>query len=118
MAESKRNYYVYMHYFPDKKSYIGLTRQKPEDRWSNGSGYKKQPVYSAIKKFGWENIEHIILQENLTFNEAQELEKYYINKYDSINNGYNIGKGGGLGGDSWVEIDYKGNTYSAEERCV
>lgn len=53
MVESKRNYYVYMHYFPDKKSYIGLTRQKPEDRWSNGSGYKKQPVYSAIKKFGW-----------------------------------------------------------------
>lgn len=115
MAESKRNYYVYMHYFPDKKAYIGLTRQKPEDRWSNGSGYKKQPVYSAIEKFGWENIEHIILQKNLTFNEAQELEKYYINKYDSINNGYNVGKGGGLGGDSWVEIDYNENTYSAEE---
>ena len=115
MTERKRNYYVYMHYFPNKKAYIGITRQKLEDRWNKGNGYKKQPVYSAIEKYGWENIEHIVLQENLTFNEAQEFEKYYINKYDSIKNGYNVSPGGGLGGDSWIEIEYNGNIYSPEE---
>ena len=31
MAEHK--YAVYMHIFPNKKKYIGITGQKPKERW-------------------------------------------------------------------------------------
>lgn len=45
-------YFVYKHTFPNGKIYIGITDQKPERRWRNGIGYRRQPyVYNAIKKY-------------------------------------------------------------------
>ena len=52
--------------------------------------------YRAIKKYGWNNFEHIILYENLTETDACNKEIELINKYDCIENGYNILKGGNL----------------------
>lgn len=49
---------------------------------------------NAINKYGWENFEHIILATGLTFEEANLKEKEYIEKFNSINNGYNIQSGG------------------------
>lgn len=110
------NYCVYAHKFPNDKYYIGLTRQKPECRWGcNGNGYKGQLVYDAIIQYGWNNIEHIIVKDNLTLKEAQELEKELIFECDAINNGYNISIGGGSGGNPWCEFEYNGIIYSAEE---
>ena len=91
------NYTVYMHRFPNGKVYIGITSQKPEYRWGNGSHYKGQSlVFNAILKYGWENIEHIILFERLSKNEAERKERELIAVYDSTNikNGYNIELGG------------------------
>ena len=38
-----------------------------------------------------------------------------IQKYDSINNGYNISLGGGVGSDCWCEFEYNGIIYTAKE---
>lgn len=80
------------------KRYIGITQNKPNRRWQNGYGYKDRNshFYNAIKKYGWENFEHIILEENLTRKEASEKEKYYIKLYNTNNEnyGYNITSGG------------------------
>lgn len=85
-------------------------------RWGNkGNGYKNQPVYDAILEFGWENIKHYILEENLNLVDAQILEKEYIIKYNSIEKGYNVSEGGGAGGNPWVCIEYNGETYTANE---
>ena len=55
------SYSVYKHTFPNGKVYIGITSQKPEDRWSKGKGYQRQPlIYNAINKYGWDNIVHKI----------------------------------------------------------
>ena len=106
-------YYLYMHKFPNNKVYIGLTKQIPQNRWSNGNGYKQQQkIYNAIQKYGWENIEHIILYDKLTQKEAQKLEIEYIEKYDSVENGYNDHIGGCLGGNEWKEYEYQGKIYS------
>lgn len=89
---------VYQHTCPNGKVYIGITSQKPERRWRNGHGYKGQNNYfwRAICKYGWENIKHEILEDNLTNKEACEKEKQYIQEHQSTNRkfGYNITDGG------------------------
>lgn len=90
------NFKVYKHTFPNNKVYIGITKRKPETRWRNGEGYTGQCVYSAILKYGWSNIQHEILFENLTYEEACEKEILLIALYKSNQRefGYNIDKGG------------------------
>lgn len=89
---------VYMHInkINDKK-YIGITCQNPKRRWSNGNGYSGCTHFeNAIKKYGWDNFEHIILLENLTKKEAINKEKELIFKYNTTNAnfGYNLSLGG------------------------
>ena len=94
--ESKK-YCVYMHTTPSGKVYIGLTCKKPHRRWANGCGYRNQQYfYRAIQKYGWKNMHHIIVQENLSQTQASELEKQLIKLFDSTNpeKGYNISHGG------------------------
>ena len=94
----EKNYCVDAHISPNNKYHIGITRQVPIRRWHGGSGYRNQPkFYNAIKKYGWDNFQHIILFENLTENEACKLEKQLIIKYNSIDNGYNQTNGGTCG---------------------
>ena len=79
----------------ENKSYIGITSRNPKLRWQNGLGYRTNPeFYADIVKYGWENIEHVILEENLTIAEAEKKEAEYITKYDTIRNGYNRATGG------------------------
>lgn len=78
------------------KVYIGQTRMKPSERFKNGLGYRTQIFYRAIQKYGWDNFEHEVLFENLTQDEANELEIQMIAEYQSNNPeyGYNISSGG------------------------
>jgi group I intron endonuclease len=79
------------------KRYIGITSQKPTNRWRNGSGYDKQPrFYAAIQKYGWDAFRHDILYTGLTQEEAERLEIQLIDKYETLNEdkGYNLSPGG------------------------
>lgn len=90
-------YVVYKHVTPNKKIYIGITSQKPIYRWDNGNGYKDNAhFFKAIKKYGWENIEHFILYDKLTKGEAEAKEIEMIALLDTTNpkKGYNLRKGG------------------------
>ena len=93
-----KKYIVYIHKNKiNNKVYIGITCQKPNHRWGTGSGYKKQvKFYNAICKYGWDNFEHLILFENLSFEEAKKKEIKMIKKYNSFSKkyGYNSTKGG------------------------
>lgn len=93
------NYCVYKHTAPCGKVYIGITQQQPQKRWKNGLGYSDNPYFkNAIEKYGWDNIKHEILADSLSKEEAENLEIYYIQAYQSTNrnNGYNIAKGGNV----------------------
>lgn len=90
-------YKVYKHTTPSEKVYIGITSQRLSKRWQNGNGYIKNPYfYKAIKKYGWNNINHCVIADGLTEEEACKLEISLISKYDSTNNkkGYNLSTGG------------------------
>lgn len=91
-----KNNCVYIHIFPNGKVYIGQTSQTTAQRWIRGKGYKGQLVERAIKKYGWDNIEHKVLYSGLTEEEANEIEIRLISEYNSTNEdfGYNLLDGG------------------------
>lgn len=94
---NNRNYVLYVHITPNEKKYYGITKLKPEYRWNNGKGYQTNQYFTrAINKYGWDNIKHEILFDDLTEYEAKELEQYFIQWYDTANSkyGYNITLGG------------------------
>ena len=96
-----RNYKVYVHInkFNNKK-YVGITKQNLNKRWQYGHGYfnkgKTNYFWNAIQKYGWNGFEHIVLDDNLTYDEANNKERYYIALYNSNNSkyGYNLTLGG------------------------
>ena len=85
------------------KRYFGQTvfQNNPEARWGiDGSGYKYNAhLWSSIQKYGWDNFEHYILQDNLTKEEADELENLNIIAFNTTNSkyGYNHRGGGSAG---------------------
>lgn len=95
------NYKVYKHICPNSKVYIGITSRDEKKRWGfKGNGYKNNKhFYNAIQKYGWENIIHEIVFDNLTMEQAFEKERKLIELYKSTNRkyGYNHSIGGEIG---------------------
>lgn len=98
--DTNKQWCVYIHMSPSNKAYIGITSQSPQKRWNGGYGYiKQQYFWRAIKKYGWDNIEHIILMDNLSKSEACHIEQLLIELFDTRNRdfGYNYQPGGDVG---------------------
>lgn len=102
-------YCVYCHINKvNNKKYFGITKTDVNKRWHNGAGYKTQlKFYRAIQKYGWDGFYHEIIATHLTEKEAKNFEILLIDKFDSINNGYNVSRGGDTG---------NGITYTKEMR--
>lgn len=95
--EATHNFVVYRHIAPNGKMYIGITKQKPKYRWGRGSGYRTNEYFMrAIRKYGWNNFAHEILQEGLSEEEAWAVEKELIAEYHTNDSrfGYNHSNGG------------------------
>lgn len=93
----ENHYTVYKLTDPEGKIYIGCTGTSVEKRWRKGRGYRRGlPIREAILHYGWKNFQHEILCENLTKEEAEKLEKWFIDWYDSTDpaKGYNRFLGG------------------------
>ena len=93
------NFVVYMHRCPNGKVYIGTTSAiKPSNRWGrNGRSYHGNTAfYADIQKYGWDNIEHTILADNLTKDIACNMEysliQHYKNEHPDML--YNVMPGG------------------------
>lgn len=91
----------------NKKSYIGQT-VNPKQRMNyhrsassntNSRDYDKL-FYRAIRKYGWDLFVYEILEE-CENEKLNERERHYIEKFDSVNNGYNVTLGGE--GHQWSE---------------
>lgn len=90
-------YSVYMHTCPNGKKYIGLTRRTLKKRFRGGKGYERNPEFFAdILKYGWDNIEHVILFESTSKAESEAKEAEMIKLYNTTDEryGYNLRKGG------------------------
>lgn len=94
----ENNFTVYCHISPSGKRYVGITCKRTLLRWrKDGSGYFSSPHISrAIKKYGWDNFQHIIIAENLSKEWACKIEIDLIRdwKLQDPAFGYNISYGG------------------------
>lgn len=94
------NYCVYIHRnIINNKAYIGITKHgdNPNARWRNGQGYVTQPAFdNAIRKYGWDNFEHIIWGNGLSEGGAKRLEVMLVALFNTTHPdyGYNISPGG------------------------
>ena len=69
----------------NNKVYIGITRQDAALRWNFGHGYDTQLFGRAVRKYGWDNITHEIVYQDLSEEEAKQKEIELISSYDSTN---------------------------------
>ena len=74
----ENNYSVYQHVTPDGMHYYGATNNIKR-RWEgNGRLYKTTALQPYIEKYGWNNIQHIILFENQSKEDALKIEDSLI----------------------------------------
>lgn len=80
------------------KCYIGQTRHSLEHRKRDHLACAKNGVnthfYQALRKYGSENFEWTIICSTNDKKHLNELETFYIQKYNSIKHGYNMVDGG------------------------
>lgn len=112
--------YMYINKINNKK-YVGQTtnferryKQRLNDTFNENKSDYYFPIHNAIRKYGIENFEILILKENLNSQCLMNLfECYYIEKYNTLSKdgcGYNIAEGGSNGftlkGKTKEEIEY------------
>lgn len=87
----------------NNKIYIGQTtdpvRRKYNHEYAShyeNAGDYNTPFHRAIRKYGFENFEYKVLADEIDDKDLlNQLEKYYIKKFDSlVPNGYNVSEGG------------------------
>lgn len=87
---------VYKHVTPDGRVYIGATSKTLADRWKGGYAGRFR---EAVKTYGWDGMEHVVIVEGLTFEEASERERAEIIAHCSTDPryGYNTNAAGFAG---------------------
>ena len=92
--------YCYTNQITGQK-YIGCTcRKYQSERARNGDGYVGHcPVFGdAIIEYGWDNFVYSVLEDNLTKEQSEVRERYWIDKLGTIYpDGYNLQSGGVTG---------------------
>jgi len=80
------------------KTYIGQTTKSLEERWREHlytNPTRKYLLHKAIQKYGKENFKIELLAEAHFSEMIDDLERFYITQYNSIQpNGYNLESGG------------------------
>lgn len=80
----------------DGKIYIGQSvhiQARFNQHKSEAKNGNTRPLYNAIRKYGIENFSFEIIEE-CPKEKLNEREVYWIKKYNSFNNGYNLTPGG------------------------
>ena len=65
------------------------------------------PLSRGVRKYGEDEYELLILEDNIPLEELNSKEKYYIKLYDTYNNGYNQNGGGGINENFYIYDELK-----------
>jgi len=92
----------------NNKVYIGYTSLSINKRfhkhYTNALYGIKSKLYNSIRKNGIVNFNLCELYSTIELSDALNMERFYINKYDSFKNGYNMTLGGD-GGNCTLYMD-------------
>jgi len=84
-----------------RKLYFGITmcgfetRMKAHrSRMNDDKCRHSKKLYNALRYYGFDSFTKVILEDNMTGEEANNSEIYYISKYDTYKNGLNSTRGG------------------------
>ena len=94
-------FWVYAHITPNGLYYIGMSKQQPRERW-HPLHYKTSVLAPYIAEYGWDNIQHKVLIDGLTKNEAEQWEDRIIQALSMNGLCINKNRSGGI-----VRDDYK-----------
>lgn len=86
------------------KQYVGQTSRDLKTRhWQHLSQHDTY-IDRAIQKYGKDNFILEVLEDNIfDIDELNRKEQFYIEKYDTFNNGYNLNRGG----DNHTKFNYE-----------
>lgn len=117
-VEMKGVIYCY-HCISTGKKYIGQTiheKHRKRQHWHDCERGVDNKFYRAVRKYGWEFFIYGII-EKYDVDVLNEQELFYIDYYDSYNNGYNSTIGGeGVRGFSPSEETRKKQSVAAKNR--
>ncbi len=84
---------IYKLTVPNGKVYVGKTSLSLKERWDRGRNYSKNTdFFNDIVKYGWGNIDKVVLHETEDEELASELEIAEILKYKSNQKEYGYNK--------------------------
>lgn len=72
-----KNYRVTMHITPELKVYIGMSHRQT---WRYEGHYRGSGLEPEAARFGWHNINHVLVADNLKKQEATEIRRRLIEK--------------------------------------
>lgn len=75
--EAKKDYRIIMHITPELKVFIGMTNRPT---WIYEGHWRGSAIEYEAAKFGWNNINHVLVEDNLTKEEATAIRKRLIEK--------------------------------------
>ena len=89
--------YAYKKNSDNQIKYVGQTvditerrkQHEKDEAFNNLRAEYNYPLSRAIRKYGIDAFEFIVLEDNLTLEEANEREDFWILYYDTIAKGYN-----------------------------
>lgn len=94
------------------KAYIGQTIQDVKERFYQHCATKcdknvlNMAIHKAVFKYGKDNFTLEVIEET-EYNNLNSREKYWIEFYNTYNNGYNSTLGGQDGFKTFKDLDYK-----------
>lgn len=72
---SKSNYNLTLHITPELKTFVGISSR---DTWRYEGHWRGSALETEAAKFGWHNISHILVEDNLTKKQALEYRRELI----------------------------------------
>ena len=107
----ENNYSVYQHVTPDGMYYFGATNNIKR-RWrGNGCLYKTTALQPYIEKYGWDNIQHIVLFKDQTKENALWIENFLIETVREDGVCINKNRSGNVSKEEGYKQDYDKHYY-------
>ncbi len=111
-----------------KKEYVGVCTVSFEERWSGNNGHvesakkgkyiNKYSLQSAIRKYGEKDFSMEEIDNGSCIEDLAAKEKYWIDKLKTLfPNGYNLNKGGSIGGSNKQPIELDGIKFESKSKA-